>query len=93
MDDQNQLVIHGAFLPYDQDLRKQIIQLVYAEPEKPAAKGKKAPRKKKAVQVRAEKVDAGAKKALPAKAEVAPGGVQDAEAPVASGSSEPHEGG
>ena len=46
MENQNQLVIHGAFLPYDQELRKQIIQLVYTVPEKPPAKVRKRPKKK-----------------------------------------------
>ncbi len=46
MENQSQLVIHGAFLPYDQDLRKQIIQLVYTVPEKPPTKQRKRPKKK-----------------------------------------------
>ena len=46
MENQHQLVIHGAFLPYDQELRKQIIKLVYIVPEKPPSKARKRPKKK-----------------------------------------------
>ena len=52
MENQNQLVIHAAFLPYDQELRKQIIQLVYTVPEKPPAKARKRPKKKAKAQRR-----------------------------------------
>ena len=46
MDDQKQLVIHASFLPYDQEIRKQIINLVYTVPEKPPAKAKKGAKAK-----------------------------------------------
>ena len=46
MDDQKQLVIHASFLPYDQEIRKQIIKLVYTVPEKPPAKAKKGAKAK-----------------------------------------------
>ena len=70
MEDQRQLVLHASFIPYEQEVRRQIIQLVYSsgegagkgsEPAKGAAAAKSGPGKAAAGKAKAKAAAAKAK--------------------------------
>jgi hypothetical protein len=74
MEDQRQLQLHITFLPYDTDLRKEIIQIVYEAVERAAAEKRErkalVPKKKKAKTKTKAKAKAAKKAAAKKKAPV-----------------------
>ena len=72
MEDQGQLLVHTSFIPYEQDVRRQIIQLVYSSSE---ATGKGSEPEKGTRKAKA-KAPAGKAKAQTGEGK-APGGEQD----------------